>query len=79
MLFQVEDKKGAVLEANRILRQGGKVLLIDWKESFGGIGPHEKDVLMQFDAKKIMSDGGFAYDSNIDAGSHHYGMIFSKP
>src|SRR5690606_23446266 len=38
-LFQTEDREAAVREIARTLRAGGKLFVIDWTESFGGLGP----------------------------------------
>lgn len=76
--FQVEDKKGCLDEIHRILKTTGRFLLIDWSESFGGMGPKSSEVIMENVAKDICEQHGFAYDSSIDAGAHHYGLIFRK-
>src|SRR5262249_46147823 len=38
-LFQLEHKHEVALEAKRILKPKGKVLVLDWKDSYGGLGP----------------------------------------
>ncbi|MCR4330770.1 MAG: methyltransferase domain-containing protein [Patescibacteria group bacterium] len=78
VLFQAEDKRGVLNEANRILRPGGSILLIDWIDSFGGLGPHPDEVLTQTVAKKLCTEALFTYEKDIMAGAHHYGMIFKK-
>jgi len=78
LLFQVEKKDALVREAHRVLRPGGRVLVVDWRDSFGGIGPQPEHVLIEADAKDIIEKQGFTYVSNIDTGAYHYGLIFSK-
>lgn len=75
-LFQVEHKEGLIKEAHRILRKNGKMLLVDWSDSFGGLGPHKEDVIIEERAKKICEENGFVFEKKISAGDHHYGMIF---
>jgi ubiquinone/menaquinone biosynthesis C-methylase UbiE len=77
-LFQVEDKDGCIKEIYRILKTGGRLLLIDWSESFGGLGPQSSQVITENNAKELFEKNGFTYDSAIDAGAHHYGLIFKK-
>ena len=36
IIFQLEDKKTALIEIKRVLVPGGRVLVVDWVESFGG-------------------------------------------
>ncbi len=77
VLFQAEDRLGVIDEAGRILKKGGKVLLIDWSDSFGGMGPAPTHVVSQKTAEEIFSKRGFKFIENISAGAHHYGIIFT--
>lgn len=78
LLFQVKDKTAIVREAFRILKETGRVLLVDWRDSFGGMGPQPECVLVETDARECVEQSGFIYVSSIDAGAYHYGMIFKK-
>lgn len=79
VLFQIEDRPGFVAEIARILKPGGSACLVEWSESFGNIGPHEKDVIKQPVAEQLFSDKGFhSTPQVIDAGAHHYGIVFRK-
>ncbi|MDB4984388.1 MAG: type 11 methyltransferase [Patescibacteria group bacterium] len=79
VLFQVEDQPGFIKEISRILKPGGKCLLVDWKESFGNLGPHEKDVVSETEATEQFAIAGLRRtQSVIDGGSHHYAIIFAK-
>ncbi|MFZ2522470.1 MAG: class I SAM-dependent methyltransferase [Minisyncoccia bacterium] len=78
LLFQLDDKVGAIKEAKRILKPGGRVLVIDWSDSFGGIGPKPIDVVKKPKAKELFEKQGFSIDREISAGAHHYGLIFKK-
>lgn len=77
-LFQVEDKDGLVAEAKRILKKGGKVIFIDWKDSFGGLGPHSESVILEKEAIDIFEKKNFIKEHSVPAGDHHYGIIFIK-
>ena len=65
-------------EALRILKPKGQLLLIDWSESFGGIGPHANQVITPDMARVLCESAGFIFDKHIKVGDHHYGMIFKK-
>lgn len=78
ILFQVENKGTLVQEAKRVLKTGGKVLLIDWTDSFGGLGPQPNHVVDENEAQKIFEENGFVLKERVHAGSHHYGFIFEE-
>jgi ubiquinone/menaquinone biosynthesis C-methylase UbiE len=78
LMFQISDKLALAKEAFRVLEPKGKLLLVDWSDSFGGIGPHRDMVFSEDNAKNIFSEAGFIFQKNISAGKHHYGLIFTK-
>ncbi len=78
VLFQVEDKDGLVAETKRILKSGGKVLVVDWQESFSGLGPQPENIVSKMEAKKIFGSAGLAFEKEFDAGDNHYGLIYVK-
>lgn len=78
VLFQAEDKKGLLLEAKRILKTGGKLLLVDWKDSFNNLGPAQDAVISAGVARTLCEHEGFVIKKEISAGEHHYGFIMLK-
>ena len=78
-LFQIEDKSTALSEMVRTLRSGGKFFLIDWSESFGGLGPQPGHVVSESDATALCESAGLVLERSFDAGDHHYGLAFRKP
>lgn len=78
ILFQIENKESFMKEVARVVRPSGRVLAVDWKESFGNMGPHPGHVVTEARTKELARDAGLTFDKNIDAGAHHYGLIFRK-
>lgn len=80
VLFQIEDadKVIALKEIARILKTDGKVLFIDWSESFNGMGPTKDTVFSRSKALELFRSAGFKEERDIDAGAHHYGIIFGR-
>jgi|SRR3989344_3355339 len=78
MLFQVADKNTVIKEAKRILKPGGRVFLIEWRDSFSHLGPTPDMVLGEGAAKKLCMDEGLHYEDEFELGDHHYGLIFKK-
>jgi len=77
-LFQVKEKNNVIAEARRILKPKGKILVVDWLDSFGGIGPRPDDIVRESEARELLSRNGFELTQRFDAGDHHYGLIFTK-
>lgn len=78
VLFQAEDKAGLLLEAKRILKTGGKLLLVDWKDSFKNLGPTPDAIVSADAARALCEHEGFILKKEIPAGEHHYGFIMLK-
>ena len=78
LLFQVDSKDNVLQEANRILKPKGRLLIIDWTDSFGGLGPSPEAVFGREEAVNLLDRTGFILEKEIDAGAHHYGIIAIK-
>lgn len=77
LLFQVEDKKAVSKLAWRILKPGGKLLVVDWrKEAF--LGPKTGRV-SEFEVEDIAEETGFQKEKEVESGEYHYGLVFVKP
>ncbi len=76
VLSLAEDRIGLIDEARRILKRGGKVLLIDWTYSFSIDGPKAENLIDEDKAKELFEKRGFVLDERISAGANHYGIIF---
>lgn len=79
VLFQAEDKPGLLREAKRILKPGGKLLLVDWSASFMGMGPTTNMIVDAPTARALCEAEGLVFKKEIPAGDHHYGFLFLKP
>lgn len=84
ILFQLKEKKYLIEEVHRVLRPHGKVLVIDWhdtddaKHAHRKWGPDKKALVSEASAKALFERHGFSFEKSIDAGAHHYGLIFSR-
>ncbi len=78
ILFSVENKEALLAEAKRLLRTKGRILVVDWSDSFAGIGPHVSHVVSKEETLELLKKTGFTFDSEISAGEHHYGILARK-
>ncbi len=76
ILFQVEDKDKFIEEAKRILKPEGRLLFVDWSDNASGIGPGIDKIITKNKAREMFEKKGFIWQKDIDAGMHHYGIIF---
>lgn len=77
-LFQCDDISAVIAEASRILKSDAQLLVVDWSESFGHIGPKTDHVIDTESVKKEAQKHGLSFSKEVDAGEHHYGLIFRK-
>lgn len=77
LLFQMDGKARLLEEAARVLKPDGRLILIDWQDSFNGMGPIDEHVVTKEMALQLVKDAGFGLDKEFDAGTHHYGLMLS--
>ena len=78
VLFQVHHKDVVLKEAFRVLKKEGVLLVVDWRDSFGNMGPVGEMVLREEDAVAYIQQAGFSDVQTVDAGSYHYGLTAIK-
>jgi len=80
ILFQAENKKNVVVEAWRILKPEGRVLVVEWKPTEGTsiAGPPSKHRISPEACKELFLGAGFKFEKELDAGKEHYALVFAK-
>jgi len=76
VLFQIENRSAIIIEAFRILKEKGRLVIIDWigKNIQAEIGGQiSKDEVV-----RLAKDQGFEFQSDFDAGQYHFGVVFEK-
>lgn len=76
-LFQIapEDRDNLALETKRLLKSGGKLLVVDW-EPDGALKIAQ--VIPKDLTQGIFEKVGLKLEKSFNAGDHHYGIIFKK-
>ena len=76
LLFEVDDIKAVLNEGKRILKEGGKILVVDWKKDVA-LGPEQGRVLPS-EIKKIAKDLGLKPEKEFEAGTYHFALVLEK-
>lgn len=81
ILFQSSKKKDIIREGARVLKNGGKMIVIDWdsKSKVNGLGPPDGIRPDKLEVKSTIESEGLVFEKELDAGKFHFGLIFKKP
>jgi len=78
-LFQIDHMQGAISEIRRILKHGGRLLIVDWAGCYDGLGPVKERVVSEYTATDLFVSAGFHKVKDFRAGPHHYSLVFTAP
>jgi len=78
ILFQIENKAALFSEADRVLKKGGKLLVVGWKTEVS-LGP-KNGKISKMDVQAIAKKTGFILEKDLEqeTGIYHYGLVFAK-
>lgn len=77
ILFQSLKKADIIKEAKRILKKGGKLIVIEWEKN-QPMGPSEKLIVSKSLIKDLAKKEDFKVKKDFPAGKSHWGLIFEK-
>ncbi|MBI4599953.1 methyltransferase domain-containing protein [Candidatus Uhrbacteria bacterium] len=78
VLFQNKNHASMMQEAARLVRDGGKVVVIDWKKTGGVFGPPQELRIAPDSVQRIGMDGNLGFLETFDVGDFHYAVVFKK-
>ncbi|MFA5029877.1 MAG: methyltransferase domain-containing protein [Patescibacteria group bacterium] len=78
VLFQSDKDDLVIKEAYRLVKLGGKLMVIDWLKVKAPFGPLLGDRIDKEEVKKMAQATGFNFLEEFMAGPYHYGLIFVK-
>jgi len=76
ILFQTANKEQAIGEAKRILKEGGKLLIVDWEKD-SSLGP-KKGRISSEKITQIAKKLNLKLEKEFKAGVFHYALVFTK-
>lgn len=77
-LYLCRNRTGAVAEAIRLTRPGGRILVIEWQACKTVIGPAEEHRLSPEDAKAHFMAPEVELIDEFEAGDCHYALVYRK-
>lgn len=77
-IFQSQHKEDMLLEVGRMLKPGGKLLIVEWKASATPLGPPVEQRMTPDMLKSLASNANFHIIDEFEAGEYHNGMLWQK-
>jgi ubiquinone/menaquinone biosynthesis C-methylase UbiE len=78
MLFQNKKKKDILSEAKRVLKDGGRALVVEWRVENATIGPERQLRLSKEALFEITQQVGLSVLKELNVGNFHFGVLFLK-
>lgn len=78
VLFQVADKKRFIAEVARVLKPGAWCAVIEWRDSFQGIGPQPDYIVPEEQVHMLCDEAGLLFVRSLAVGTFEYGVLFQK-
>jgi len=77
LLHQVDDQVRVILEAKRVLKNEGLLLIVDWKDHFKNkkIGPHPNHFVPEEKILAILAKNNLEVLRHLPAGDYHYAFL----
>lgn len=77
-LFLSQDRESLAKEMARLVKRGGKVLIVDWKTTATPIGPPIERRISKEETRSLMTIPEFEPQDSFEAGPCHYGLVFRR-
>ncbi len=75
VLFQFDKIDKAIINIARLIKPEGQLLVVDWSDSHGGVGPHTSHVVQEEQAITLVQKHGFRILKRLPAGDYHYAFL----
>jgi len=78
VLFQSTNMPEMIKESIRLIKNGGKLLVVDWKKMGAPLGPKMDLRVDPEKVKELCEVFGLKLEKEFEAGPYHFGLIFKK-
>lgn len=79
LLHALHERGRFVSELKRVIAPKGRALIVDWKASFGNMGPTAEAVVPLQGALDLFENAGFKTGKVLAGGLHHYAFVATLP
>lgn len=77
-LYQSHKRVNILREAIRMIKNNGKLIIVEWKNIASPLGPPSEYRVKKDDLIKVLKKLGLELKEEFFAGKYHYGLIFIK-
>jgi len=78
VFHEIENKKDYLQEVRRLLRQEGRLAIIEFHKRETPMGPPVSHRIGKSESEEIMKEAGFSIVDEFDLGDNFYCIIFKK-
>jgi len=78
MLFQNSMKDVILAETYRVLKSGGRMLIVEWNEYDSSMGPEQGLRIKKEDMVTLIQTQKFSIEREVNAGNFHYALVVRK-
>ncbi|KPJ86101.1 hypothetical protein AMJ57_00410 [Parcubacteria bacterium SG8_24] len=73
-----KQKEQMLKECVRMVKGGGKFVIVDWKPTGAPFGPEASTRVSAEEAKSLAAGAGLKLEKEFKAGQFHYGLVFVR-
>lgn len=77
-MFQSQKKEAMLAEAVRMLKPGGRLVVIEWKKGVNGFGPPDALRTDEEAMRALAIAAGVRFERTIETGAFYYGQVYIK-
>ena len=78
VLSQLKNRAASLREASRLLKDDGKIVIVDWLKKIGPLGPEESAMLNEQKVKVLAEQCDLEIVDSDAAGDYHFFTILNK-
>lgn len=78
VIHEVEDKKRYFDEINRVLKETGYLLIIEWNKKEMPVGPPINERISKEEMLELCNSIGLKYIEDVEFSANNYGLILKK-